>query len=224
MTVCLCLSLLTPLSAQQDARVVLEPNPTLFSVLAVMNACGYNHELVASDDVRTAIRNDVAKAVAESEAAAAAHRQICQFYRDHQQVDQVRDLSQYISLAMSLGGPPQFSPIVKESDLPPDAGYVLGLVPMLERYYAEVGLWKIWERHRPAYEIHIEQLHTPVSQMLLATDIYLKMPFSGGQAQRFVVYVEPQAAPGQVNARNYGADYFLVVSPSGGALRLKEFR
>jgi len=204
--------------------VVLEPNQTLFSVLAVMNACGYNHELGVSDALRTAIRNDVAKAVAESEAAAAAHRQICQFYRDHQQVDQVRDLSQYISLAVNLGGPPQFSPIVKESDLPPDAGYVLGLVPMLERYYAEVGLGKIWERHRPAYEQHIEQLHAPVSQMLLATDVYLKMPFSGGQGQRFLVYVEPQAAPGQVNARNYGADYFLVVSPSGGALHLKEFR
>ncbi len=204
--------------------MVLEPNETLFSVLAVMNACGYNHELGASDGLRTAIRNDVAKAVAESEAAAAAHRQICQFYRDHQQVDQVRDLSQYISLAMSLGGAPQFSPIVKESDLPPDAGYVLGLVPMLERYYAEVGLRKIWERHRPAYEKHIEQLHQPVSQMLLATDVYLKMPFSTGSGQRFIVYVEPQAAPGQVNARNYGADYFLVVSPSGGGLRLKEFR
>ncbi len=204
--------------------MVLEPNETLFSVLAVMNACGYNHELATSDELRIAIRNDVAKAVAESAAAAAAHRQVCQFYRDHQQVDQVRDLSQYISLAVNLGGPPQFSPIVKESDLPPDAGYVLGLVPMLERYYTEVGLGKIWERHRPAYEQHIEQLHAPVSQMLLATDVYLKMPFSGGQGKRFVVYVEPQAAPGQVNARNYGADYFLVVSPSSGGLRLKEFR
>ncbi len=204
--------------------MVMEPSETLFSVLAVMNACGYNHELAASDALRIAIRNDLAKAVAGSEGAAAAHRQICQFYRDHQQVDQVRDLSQYISLAMNLGGPPQFSPIVKESDLPPDASYVLGLVPMLERYYTEVGLGKIWERHRPAYEEHIEQLHEPVSQMLLATDVYLKMPFSGGQGQRFIVYVEPQAAPGQVNARNYGADYFLVVSPSGGAVRLKEFR
>ena len=204
--------------------MVLEPNETLFSVLAVMNACGYNHELAASDALRTAIRSDLAKAVAESEAAAAAQRQTCQFYRDHQQVDQVRDLSQYLSLAMNLGGPPQFSPIVKESDLPPDAGYVLGLVPMLERYYADVGLGKIWERHRPAYEKHIEQLHEPVSQMLLATDVYLKMPFSAGQGQRFIVYVEPQAAPGQVNARNYGSDYFLVVSPSGGAVRLREFR
>jgi len=220
----LCLALLSPLAAQQQSRVVMEPSETLFSVLAAMNACGYNHELGVSDPLRIAIRSDLARAVAESEAATAAHRQICQFYRDHQQVDQVRDLSQYVSLAMNLGAPPSFTPTIKESDLPPDASYVLGLGPMLQRYYVDAGLGKIWERHRPAYEKHIEQLHEPVSRMLLETDVYLKMPFSGGQGQRFVVYVEPQAAPGQVNARNYGADYYLVVSPSGGALRLKEFR
>jgi hypothetical protein len=224
LTAGLCLALLSPLAAQQSSRVTLEPNPTLFSVLAVMNACGYNHELAASDALRTAIRKDVAKAVAESEAAAATHREMCQFYRDHQQVDQVRDLSQYISLALSLGGPPQFAPVVKESDLPPDASYVLGLVPLLERYYADVGLGKLWERHLPAYEKHIEQLHQPVAKMLLETDVYLKMPFSGGTGLRFVVYVEPQAAPGQVNARNYGSDYFLVASPSGNSLRLDEVR
>ena len=224
LTAGLCLGLLSPLGAQQASRVTLEPNETLFSVLAAMNACGYNHELGASDGLRMAIRNDVARAVAESEAAAAAHRQICQFYRDHQQVDQVRDLSQYVSLAMNLGAAPQFLPTVKESDLPPDASYVLGLVPMLERYYSDVGLREIWERRRPEYEQRIEQLHGPVSKMLLDTDVYLKMPFSGGTGQRFVVYVEPQAAPGQVNARNYGSDYFLVVSPSGSTLRLAEVR
>jgi hypothetical protein len=224
LTAGLCLLLLPPLPAQQSSRVTLEPNETLFSVLAVMNACGYNHELGVSDALRTDIRNHVARAVAESQKAAATHREICQFYRDHQQVDQVRDLSQYISLALNLGGPPQFLPIVKESDLPPDAGYVLGLQPLLERYYADAGLGKIWEKNRPAYERHIDQLHAPVAKMLLETDVYLKMPFSGGSGLRFVVYVEPQAAPGQVNARNYGADYFLVVSPSANGLRLEEVR
>ena len=150
--------------------MTLEPNETLFSVLAVMNACGYNHELTVSDPLRTAIRNEVARAVAESEKASATHREMCQFYRDHQQLDQVRDLSQYLSLALSLGGPPHFAPIVKESDLPPDASYVLGLVPLLERYYADARLGKIWEQHRAAYEQQIEKLHEPVAKMLLETD------------------------------------------------------
>ncbi len=224
LTASLCLGLLSPLEALQSSRATLELNETLFSVLAVMNTCGYNHELGVSDPLRSAIRNDLAQAVSESEAGAASHRQICQFYRDHQQIDQVRDLSQYVSLAMSLAGPPQFAPTVKESDLPPDASYVLGLVPLLERYHADAGLGKIWERRRAEYEKRIEQLHQPVAQMLLETDVYLKMPFSGAAGQRFVIYVEPQAAPGQVNARNYGSDYFLVVSPSSTALRLEEVR
>src|SRR6185369_3382887 len=38
-------------------------------------------------------------------------------------------------------------------------------------------------------------------------------------------YVEPLGAPGQVNARNYGTDYYLIVSPGGnGTVRMDQIR
>jgi tetratricopeptide (TPR) repeat protein len=39
-----------------------------------------------------------------------------------------------------------------------------------------------------------------------------------------VVLLEPMAGPGQVNARNYGSDYFVVVAPENGSLHMVEIR
>jgi tetratricopeptide (TPR) repeat protein len=60
--------------------------------------------------------------------------------------------------------------------------------------------------------------------MILATEVYLKLPMSTYVGRRFVVFLEPLAAPGQVNARNYGSDYFMVVAPENRALHMPEIR
>ena len=49
---------------------------------------------------------------------------------------QAHQLAQYVSLALNLGDPPNFPPKYQEADLPPDASYVLGFVPLLKRYAA----------------------------------------------------------------------------------------
>ena len=42
--------------------------------------------------------------------------------------------------------------------------------------------------------------------------------------RKFAVFLEPLAAPAQVNARNYGSDYFIVVAPENGILRIGDIR
>src|SRR5262249_56593272 len=50
-------------------------------------------------------------------------------------------------------------------------------------------------------------------------------PFSTYPGQRFAVYMEPQVAPTQVDSRNYGTNYLVVISPSqDGQVRLAEIR
>ena len=46
---------------------------------------------------------------------------MCAWYEAHRERDPAHDLSQYVSLALYLQGPPNFLPKVKEDDLPPDA-------------------------------------------------------------------------------------------------------
>lgn len=210
--------------AQDTTKVRLDINETLFSVMAAINACGYDQELSVSDPLRAEIRADVARQIESSPEAGVAARQICRFYREHQQQDSGRELTQYVSLALNLGEPPSFQPKSKEADLPPDAFNVLGLVPTLQRFYTALNLHGVWLRHSKQYESLIEQNHEAVAKMLLETDVYLKIPITGYVGREFVVYVEPLAAPAQTNARNYGANYFMVISPEQGRLNMQQIR
>src|SRR4029077_2510502 len=55
--------------AQNRPQVSLETSETLFTVLTAINTCGYDQELNASDPLRTQIRSEVAKAVANTAGA-----------------------------------------------------------------------------------------------------------------------------------------------------------
>jgi tetratricopeptide (TPR) repeat protein len=212
------------LGAQNTPKVTLDVSETIFSVVTAMNACGYDAELNSSEPLRLQVRSEVTREIENSDAAQSASRELCRFYHEHQQSDPRRELAQYVSLALNLGDAPAFSPTVKEADLPPDAAYVLGFVPILQRFYTAANLHGIWMRHQKDYEALIDRNSEAVSKMLLSVDVYLKMPISGYVGRRFVVYLEPMAGPGQVNARNYGSDYYMVVSPENGRLKMDQVR
>ncbi len=210
--------------AGAQAKATIDVSETLFSVVSAMNVCGYDQELSSSSPIRMQVRADLVEASKSPDAAAAA-KEMCLFYRDHRQGDTAHDLAQYVSLALNLGPPPDFSPKIKEADMPPDATYVLGFVTVLQRYYRAAKLHSIWVKHQPEYLALIDQFHNPVSQMINSTDNYLRMPMSGYTGRSFIVYFEPMAAPGQVNSRNYLQDfYYLVVSPAGDNIHMDALR
>lgn len=189
-----------------------------------MNGCGYDQDLAESDAVRQQVRAEVAQNVAASAAAQQAQARFCQFYKDHQQSDAAHDLAQYVSLGLYLNDPPSFAPRIREADLPPDATYVLGAVPLLQQFYRTAGVNQLWEKHQPAYQALIEKFHDPVATVLLSTDLYLRLQLSGYLGRQFIIYIEPMAAPSAINARNYGDDYFLALSPAGTDLKLAAIR
>ena len=150
---------------------------------------------------------------------------MCAFYEDHQQDNASRTLSNYVSLGLNMADSPTLELRTGESNLPPDAIFVLGFLPLLQRFNEAANLNAIWLRHRPDYEQLVQQLHQPVSDTLLSTDLYLKRNLSGYIKHQFVVYVEPLAAPGEVNSRNYGDDYYVVSPrPVRGPVRLDQIR
>jgi hypothetical protein len=190
-----------------------------------MNACGYQADLANSDPLRATVRQEIAQAAEASPSAARARDAFCRFYKDHQNPDPAHDLAQFVSLAIFLSPPPTFETSVKEADMPPDTAYVLGAVPLLQNFYQAFNVRDLWKKHQPEYDKILERLHDPVAQMILKTDLYLKLQLSGYMGRRFVVLVEPLAAPHDTNARNYGEDYYLVVSPPGnGEMKLDQIR
>lgn len=219
-----CLLLTSLVSAQQKSKVELQVSETIFSVVTAMNACGYDDGLPQSEPVRTQVRNAISTNIEHSPEAAMAKKELCEFYREHQPSDANHDLSQYLSLALNLSGPPDFKPLVKEADMPPDTDYVLGFIPLLANFYKAADVHHIWNSVFPQYRELIEKFNEPVSKMILQTDIYLKNPISGYAGPEFVIFLEPMAGPAQVNARNYGENYYLVASPSNGQLPMDQLR
>ena len=150
---------------------------------------------------------------------------MCSFYRQHQASEPARDLSHYVSLALYLEEPANFALKVKEAELPPDADAVASIVPLMKDFYQKIGLHGIWERHHARYTELTEIYHVPLAKMTFDTEIYLKMPSAGYLGRRFTVYLDAMGAPGQTNARNYGSDYYVVISPSPGtAIKLQQIR
>src|SRR3984893_14624953 len=211
--------------AQNRPQVSLETSETLFSVLTAINTCGYDQELNASDPLRTQIRSEVAKAVANTAGAQDVIAPMCAFYRQHQAPETTRDLSQYVSLALYLEEPPAFAMKVKQAELPPDAAAVADMVPLMAAFYQKIGLHAIWERHSARYTELTEIYHDPLAKMTFDTEIYLKLPSSGYLGRQFTVYLDAMGAPSQTNARNYGSDYYVVISPtSSTTIKMQQIR
>src|SRR6185369_14077923 len=161
--------------AQAQVRTTLEYNEALFTMMAALNACGYDQDLAESMPLRTTIREEVNRAAQGGDAQNALER-TCKFYNDHNPGDASRNLAQYVSLGLSLGDAPAFELKVKEADLAPDANYVLGIVPLLQNFYVTTELHKIYSRHKADYEAILTKLHDPVNDLLMSTDLYLRRP------------------------------------------------
>ncbi len=211
--------------AQNSSPVTLDSSETLFVVLTAINNCGYDTELASSDALRMAIRSEVGHNLEESENAKGAANSICAFYRDHQQSDPARTLAQYVSLALYLTPPPALAPKVKEADLPPDAGGVLGLVPLLGKFYNQAGIHAIWEQHSAAYAALGNRYRDAFAKMVSSTELYLRLPSSSYQGRTFTIYIEPMGAPSETNARNYATDYYVIITPgTSSGLKMEQIR
>jgi len=200
--------------ADSNNPITLDTSETLFAVLTAMNTCGYNVGLTISDAQRLNIRAEVDKNLKNSEDAQTTMGAMCDWYVAHQGKDAAHDLSQYVSLALYLQGPPHFLPKVKEDELPPDAVPVAGLGKVLEPFYDKAGLHSIWERHRANYAALLARYQEPLRKMVFDTDIYLKLQSGGYLGRTFTVYLDFLGDPNEANARNYGTEYDVVVFPS----------
>ena len=85
----------------------------------------------------------------------------------------------------------------------------------------------IWIHHRAEYEALTARVHDPMVKMILGTNIYLHQPVSSYDGRRFLVLLEPMLSPALTNARIYGFDYIIVMSPdnsAGDPVRMNEIR
>lgn len=213
MVFCLLIFAASRIALAQQTRAQLEISETFFTLMSALNICGYDYGFQDSLPLRQAVRSELVMAMRQSPEAQRSSGAICQFWNEHQAAGTENDVSQYVSLALELSGPPTFATRVPEADLPPDAAHVLGVIPLLQKFYQAAGIHAVWQRHQPEYSSLVQQFHDPIAGLISQTDLFLKLPFANYPGQRFAVYLEPLLAPSQVNARNYGTRYYVVISP-----------
>ena len=197
----------------------LDASQTLFTVMAAINAAGYDAGLASpgNNPLRAVIRASLAKRPIPSLAALKV------FFEEHRQTNDTAELSQYISFGLTAGGPPDFAVKVRQVDIPPDVVPLLKLPPLLAAFYKEAGIAELWADAQPAIDQMLAPYHAPVSDAVLQINAYLRQPTTGVHGHHFQIFVEPLAAPNQVQSRRYGTEYTIVVTASA-APRVAEIR
>jgi tetratricopeptide (TPR) repeat protein len=210
-----------------SSAVTLETNEPLFDMAVALNICGYDQGLAQSLPLRAKIRAELNQELEESEAARNSRDGLCQYIQQHRQNDSGLNVGQYVSLALYLSPPPELLPNADETQLPPQAAAVINVLPKLRQFAEDINLHLLWIRHRPEYEALIARVHDPMAQMVLDTNVYLHQPVSTYDGRRFLVLLEPMLAPEITNARIYGTDYIVEMSPdnsAGDPVRMDEIR
>jgi tetratricopeptide (TPR) repeat protein len=209
------------------SAITLETSQPLFYLAVALNVCGYDADLAASSPVRQKIRSEINAELTTSAKARDSRDALCGYVREHTLNDSGLNLAQYISLALYLSPPPELTPTVGETELPPDSLQVVNVLPLLRTFADDVHLNALWVEHRPEYEDLVSQLHTPLTKTILDSNIYLRLPVSSYDGRRFLVLLEPMLSPAATNARIYANDYIVVASPAAnppGAVHMDDIR
>jgi tetratricopeptide (TPR) repeat protein len=204
--------------------ISLVPSEPVFLMAAALNSCGYDEGLEESAPVRRHVREEINQALAKSEEARNARDKVCLYIAQHRMTGTEHDIAQYISLALYLTPPPELEISEELAQMPPDSTQVVEILPLLRSFISALDLHGIWLTLRPVYDKELDQLHDPLSKMIVSTDLYLKMPASTYEGRRFIVVIEPMLSPSLVNARIYGTDFVVVVSPVNGQIRMTDVR
>lgn len=196
--------------AQNSETGQLDASPTLFTVMAALNSVGYSADLSSPNNhpLRDAIRAEIAKQ------NPASLGPLKEFFDAHRKRTDGQEFGQYVSFALSAGGPPNFTIRVRDVDMPPDVSTMKDLSSRLAAFYQEANIADLWKRAQPAIDQYLERYHEPVSEAVLQVNTYLRQQTSGFKGRQFQIFLELQAAPNQIQTRSYGDRYTIVVTPS----------
>ena len=188
----------------------LDASPSLFTVMAAINAAGYRADWSSPNNspIRFAVQTELAKRDIPSLGP------LKEFFESHRKKNDGLELSQYISFALSCTGPPGFEFAIRDVEIPPDAMPLRDFSRLLAAFYKEANIEDLWKRSQPAIEQYIARYHEPVTNAVLQVNGYLRQMTSGFKYRRFQIFIELQAAPNQIQTRSYSDNYTIVITPS----------
>ena len=177
--------------------------------MAALNAAGFDVEFGSQyHPVREAVR----KYVQDLDPDLVARLKSFYNSRKGDQTDEAQ-LSKYITLAVMLTDPPNFKP-PREEVMPPDARSVIGFADLLREFYQAAQISQRWTEVRPQYERAAGALAPALRDLIVRTDVYLRIPLGGSLARTMAVYLELAAPINTVNVRSDQDNYYVILGGS----------
>ena len=197
--------------ATQESRraVSVETRPQLFAVLCALDAAGFQSNASTTKETPGRVQLRQRMLALHGPAVEALRK----YYKENVLADSGATFSRFVSFAMAVGPPPNFEFELRGDELPPDAFALQGFTEVLAAFYREAQIDQLWQFYQPDYQVSAERYRAPVAELVFMTTNYLREIIRPGSPRSFSVYVEPLAG-GNINFRNYGDHYELVVSPS----------
>lgn len=204
----------TPEMRAQDASaapggISVQVSQQVFATLCALDAAGFNADESTLGDMpeRLSLRADLLKLQGPATLA------IRTYYRGHPIADPNELLSRYITFALVLGPPPDFTFQMSEDEMPPAALSLEDFQPLLTAFYREANLAPRWQKIEPESEALAGSYRSVVRATVVKTNAYLREVVGSQHGRTFTVYVEPLVGT-RTNFRNLGDQYAVVV---GGA-------
>ena len=199
-----------PAAASAAEAGSIDANPSLFTVMAAINAAGYK-----ADSRRPTITPSATPFRRNWPSAISRRWPLKEFFDKHRKRTDSQELSQYISFALSCTGPPNFEFAHARRGYPARRRRpARTLRPCWPPFTKRPISTELWQRSQPAIDQYIARYHEPVTNAVLQVNGYLRQMTSGFKSRRSRSIVELQAAPNQIQTRSYSDNYTIVVTPS----------
>jgi hypothetical protein len=231
--------------------VKIQPEPRLIVMMAALDAAGFDPTPKGQEPsaFRAQLRRDQAALDEDLKKRLASFYQSNKLPGQATPAEQA---ARYVSLAYAIGPAPDFEAPARSLDLPSGLLEVLDFAPLVREFYRKSGMAERLPGYLRLYQAEADRLRVPTTEMVRNTLSYLhtrpitttvervpvKTPTAGnkkgGQQQqpryttreherRFFIVPDLLAAPGAINFRIIGDDYYAVApfdtNPASSELR-----
>lgn len=194
----------------QTTNVTIQPDLRLFTMMAALNAAGFDVEYASQYHP---VREVVRKYVKDVDPDLIARLKAFYKARKGSQTDEAQ-LPKYISLVVNVTDAPVLKPITREESLPPDARSVIGFLDLMREFYEKAHLSQHWVELRPEYERAIVRVAPQLREAIVLTDAYMRVPLGGFAQRSMAIYLELAAPINTVNVRSNQDSYYVVIGDS----------
>src|SRR6185369_825347 len=225
--------------------VDFQADPRLIVMMAALDVAGFEPVIGARapSTFRVKLRKDLANLDGDLRA------RMKNFYERNKLPSPATPADQaarYVSLALALGQTPTLDAPERSDDLPSGLLEVLDFAPLVQEFYRRSGIDEHMVEYVRAYQAEGDRLRAPTTEMVRSVLTYLhtrpittsqdrvevknpnkkskqKLYSFRNKERRFFILPDLLAAPGAINFRIIGDDYYAVVpegtNPSSSELR-----